>query len=213
MEIHWFGQSCFRIKGKQATVVIDPFDPYMLGIKLPKDLSADLVLSTHNHHDHNNFQAVSGDPLKILGPGEYEKNGVIVTGISSYHDNSKGSERGKNTIYTLLIDGINIVHLGDLGHLLSDEQTSLIDATDILMIPVGANYTINGEMAVKVVAQLEPKIIIPMHYKLPDLKVDLEGLEGFLKEMGIENPAPLPKLLITAEKLPEETTVVVLNPG
>ncbi len=211
MEISWFGQSCFKIKGKSAGVVVDPFDPEILGLKLPKDLTADLVLSTHTHTDHNNTGAVLGNPVVITGPGEYEVKGVSVHGVGSFHDNSQGSERGINTVFNILIDGINVVHAGDLGHLLSEEQVSEIGACDILLLPVGGNYTIDGEGAAKVVAQLEPRIIIPMHYKSEGSKADISGAEGFLKAMGAENVTPVPKLVVTRDKLPEETQVIVLS--
>lgn len=211
MDIYWLGQACFKIKGKGATLVIDPFDPEFTGLKLPKDLAADIVLSTHSHQDHNNTGAVAGHPLVISGPGEYEKLGVTTTGIQAYHDKSHGSERGLNTIYHILIDGINIVHLGDLGHVLEEEQFSQIGNVDILMIPVGNVYTIDAEGAAKVISQLEPGIVIPMHYKIAGLKFDLDEVEKFLKEMGVENIAPVAKLSVTKDKLPEETTVVVLS--
>lgn len=210
MDIYWYGQSLFKIKGKSATVVIDPFDP-QIGLKLPKELSADIVLSSHAHYDHNNVAFVGGNPLIVTGPGDYEKNGISIRGISTYHDSTSGSERGKNTAYHLLIDGVNVVHLGDLGHLLSEEQITQIGEADILMIPVGGNYTIDAENASKVVTQLEPRIVIPMHYKIDEVKVDIEGLGPFLKELGAENIQPVPKLSVTKDKLPEETTVVVLS--
>lgn len=210
MDILWLGQACFKIKGKSATVIIDPYDS-SIGLKLPKEMEAQIVLSSHNHRDHNNIQAVSGNPLAIAGPGEYEKCGVQILGIPTFHDNSGGSERGPNTIYYFQMDGINLVHLGDLGHLLTEEQLGRIDEVDILMIPVGSVYTIDGKKAAEVVAQLEPKIVIPMHYQITGLNINLEGAESFLKEMGAENVSPLPKLAVTKEKLPEETTVVLLN--
>lgn len=211
MDINWFGQSLFKLKGKSTTVVIDPFDPEMVGLKLPKDLNCQLVLSTHDHGDHNNISAAEGNPVSITGPGEYEVSGVSVRGVQSFHDNSQGSERGKNTIYHILIDGVNIVHVGDLGHQLTDEQISEIGTVDILMVPVGGNYTIDAEGASKVVASLEPRIVIPMHYKIDGLKVDIGELDPFLKEMGVEKPEPIAKLSITKDKLPEETQVVVLS--
>ncbi|MDD2823366.1 MAG: MBL fold metallo-hydrolase [Candidatus Daviesbacteria bacterium] len=210
MDIHWLGHSCFKIKGKSATVIIDPFDPEFTGLKLSKDLAADVALSTHEHKDHNYTEAVTGDPLLVSGPGEYEKAGVTIVGIRTFHDNVKGSERGINTIYHIFMDGINIIHLGDLGHVLTEEQLSLIDQSDIVMIPVGGGPTIEGEDAVKVIAQLEPKIVIPMHYKEPGLKFDLGDVEPFLKEMAAENIEPQSKLSITKDKLPDTTTVVVL---
>lgn len=212
MDIYWYGQACFKLKGKTATVVIDPFDP-KIGLKVPKptDLEADIVLVTHQHFDHNNIAAVPNNPLVIQGPGEYESKGVIITGIGVYHDSSQGSERGKNTIYGVNIDGLNIVHVGDLGHELTEEQVQEIGETDILMIPVGGNYTIDAKTASKVVAALEPRIVIPMHYKIAGLSVELAGVEDFLKEMGVESPAPINKLTITKEKLPEELQVLLLN--
>lgn len=211
MDISWLGQACFKIKGKNVTLVIDPYDPQMLSFKLPKDLEAQILLVSHQHPDHNFTSGVSGNPLLIQGPGEYEKLGVSFVGINSFHDNKNGEDRGKNTIYHILMDNINLVHLGDLGHLLTDEQLDEIETTDILMIPVGGNYTIDGETAAKVVAQLEPKIIIPMHYLLPGMNLPIVGVETFLKEMGAEEVAPVAKLSITREKLPEESQVVVLS--
>lgn len=211
MDIYWYGQSFFKIKGKTATVVVDPFDPDSVGLKFPKDTLSQLALVTHQHHDHNNTKALEGDPLVITGPGEYEKAGVSVLGVGAYHDTVEGVERGKDTLYIITIDGINIAHLGDLGHVLTEEQLAQIDSVDILMIPVGSVFTINAEDAAKVVAQLEPKVVIPMHYKIEGLKPGLEGVELFLKEMGAENIQPQPKLTITKDKLPEETMVVLLS--
>lgn len=218
MDIYWLGQACFKLKGKNSTVLIDPYDANFTGLKLPKDLSADIVLSTHEHEDHNNTQAVGTvdghEPMVFKESGEYEVSGVIITGISSFHDNTQGSERGLNTIFHIILDGLNIVHLGDLGQSkLTEEQIAQISETDILLVPVGSIYTIDGKGASDVVAQLEPKIIIPMHYKIEGLKFELEGVEKFLKEMGVENVVAQPKLLITKDKLPEEPMVVVLSHG
>lgn len=216
MDIYWGGQALFKLKGKNAQVVIDPFDPQFTGLKLPKDLAADIVLSTHDHGDHNNVRAVAGPagakPMVFKEPGEYEVAGVVVSGISSFHDDSQGSQRGKNTIFHLMLDFLNIVHLGDLGQSkLTEEQVAQIGEADILLIPVGSVYTIDSKKASDIVSQLEPKIIIPMHYKIEGLKFELEGVEGFLKEMGAENVMPQPKLSISKEKLPEEPMVVVLS--
>lgn len=211
MEITWYGQACFKIKSKSGTqVVIDPFDPEMVGLKLPKDLSGEVALQTHSHADHSNLNAVLDNPVRIVGPGEYEVSGILINGISSFHDKDQGASRGKNTIYHLQIDGLNLVHLGDLGHLLTQDQIEGIGATDILCLPVGGVFTIDSKEAAEVVAQLEPRIIIPMHYFLPGLKFELEGVEAFLKEMGAENSQPVPKLVITKDKLPEEQQVLVL---
>lgn len=216
MDIYWLGHAAFRLKGKHATIIIDPFDPEATGLKLPKDLVADAVLITHDHPDHNNSKAVtqtpSGEaPMTFTYPGEYEVAGAVITGIPAFHDNSNGSERGVNTIFNLLIDGLNILHLGDLGQSeITEQQLAQIGQTDILLIPVGSVYTIDAKVASNIVSQLEPKIIIPMHYKTEGLKPELEGVENFLKEMGTEGIEPQPKLSITKEKLPDEPQVVVL---
>ncbi|OGE19330.1 hypothetical protein A3J19_03705 [Candidatus Daviesbacteria bacterium RIFCSPLOWO2_02_FULL_41_8] len=215
MDIYWYGQACFKLKGKNASVVIDPYDPDFTGLRPPKDLSADVVLKTHDHQDHNFISVVKdpqgGVPMAFTEPGEYEVARVVITAISSFHDNSEGSERGANTIFHLLFDGLDIVHLGDLGQTkLTETQIAEIGQTDILLIPVGSVYTVDAKAASEIVSQLEPKIIIPMHYKIDGLKFELEGVEGFLKEMGAEGVVPVPKLSITKEKLPEEPQVILL---
>lgn len=216
MDIYWYGQACFKIKGKSASVVIDPYDPEFTGLKAPKDLQADVVLSSHSHKDHNFTSQItnaSGNKTMVFTePGEYEIGGVVITGVDSFHDNTEGSERGKNTIFHMFFDGLDIVHLGDLGQTkLTEEQLAQIGQTDILMVPVGSVYTIDAKAASEIAAQLEPKIIIPMHYKIEGLKAELEGIEGFLKEMGVEQATPQQKLSVTKDKLPEEPQVVVLN--
>lgn len=211
MEIFWLGQAAFKLKGKGATVIVDPFDP-SIGLKWPK-LEADIVAITHDHADHNNATGVSGASYVAAGPGEYEIKGVAFTGFPSWHDNKEGEERGRNTIYIFNIDGVKICHLGDLGqHQLTETQLEEIGDVDVLLIPVGGVFTISASEAAKIVAQLEPKIIIPMHYKIPGLTAGLEPAEHFLKEMGKETLEALPKIAVSSDKLPEEAQVVVLEP-
>ncbi|MBI4039004.1 MBL fold metallo-hydrolase [Candidatus Daviesbacteria bacterium] len=215
MDIYWYGQACFRLKGKKTSVIIDPYDPQFTALKLPKDLVSEIILVTHDHKDHNYSRAVSNPQgekaVEFNQPGEYEVAGVVITAISSFHDNSNGSERGKNNIFHLSIDNLNIVHLGDLGQSkLTEEQVVQIGQTDILLIPVGGIYTIDAKVASDIVSQLEPKIIIPMHYKIEGLKFDLESVDHFLKEMGAEGVIPQPKLSITKEKLPDEPQMILL---
>ncbi len=216
MDIYWLGQAAVKLKGKNATILIDPYDPQMVGLKLPKDMSADMVLVTHGHPDHNFTSVTTGinneKPMVFTEPGEYEIAGVVVTGVSSFHDDSNGSERGINTIFQLMIDRLNLVHLGDLGqHELTEAQIAQIGEVDILFVPVGGKYTIDGKGAASIVSQLEPKITIPIHYKIEGSKIELDGVEAFLKEMGAEGAVPQPKLSISKDKLPEEPQVVVLT--
>lgn len=211
MDIYWYGQACFKLKGKTASIITDPYNPEFVGLKLPKDMEADVVSISHDHGDHNNKEVVTGEPIVVQGPGEYEVKGIAMVGTQSYHDSQKGAERGKNTIFNFHLDGINIVHLGDFGQeALTQEQISDIGQTDILLIPVGGVYTIDSKVATEIVAQLEPRIIIPMHYKVEGLKFELEPVETFLKAMGAESPDPIMKFSITKDKLNEEPKVVVM---
>ena len=216
VDIYWAGQAMFRLKGKNVSVVIDPFDPEFVGLKFPKDWQADVVLSSHGHQDHNNTSGISSvsesRPMVFSDPGEYEVGGVVISAIASFHDNNQGAQRGSNIIFHLNLDGLNIVHLGDLGQSdLSEAQIAQIGEVDILLVPVGGTYTIDGKAASEIVAQLEPKIIVPMHFFLEGLKFELESVDKFLKEMGAEGVIPIPKLSISKEKLPEEPQVVVLS--
>lgn len=216
MDIYWGGQALIRLKGKTASVVVDPYDPVFTGLKLPKDLTADLCLITHEHEDHNNSKAVTspngGATMAFNRAGEYEVAGVVATGISSFHDNTQGGERGVNTIFHLMFDGLNLVHLGDFGQSqLSEDQIAQIGNVDILFVPVGGVYTIDSKVASFIVSQLEPRIIIPIHYRIEGLKFELEGVEPFLKEMGAEGIIPQPKLSINKDRLPEEPQVVLLS--
>jgi len=213
MEISYLGHSSFKIKGKKAVVVTDPYSKESTGIKFPK-VEADIVTISHNHADHNQKDSVLGSPFIVDGPGEYEIEDVSIFGISSFHDKKKGFERGKNTIYLIEMDGIRVCHLGDLGHQLYDRQIEELDGVDVLLIPVGGVYTIGPKEAGEVISQIEPKIVIPMHYNFPDLSQEIFGkmstLEDFLREVG-EKGEVLPKLSITRDSLPGETKIVILE--
>lgn len=155
---------------------------------------------------------MGGEPFVISGPGEYEIKGTSVVGVKSFHDDKEGAERGLNTLFNITIDGVNIAHFGDLGQKeLTQNQVEALGTVDILLIPVGSVYTIDAAMAAKITAQLEPKIIIPMHYLLDGLKFALDPVDKFLKEMGQEATPREPKLVISADKLPEEPKVIVLE--
>lgn len=210
MDIIWYGQAAFSLKGKNATVVIDPFDP-KIGLPWAKQ-SADILLMSHDHADHHYDQGVTAG-FTAEGPGEYEVKDVAITGTRLYHDNQKGAERGVVTAFTLEIDGMTVCHLGDVGHDLSGEQAEELSNCDILMIPVGGHFTIDGQAAAKMVSQLEPSIVIPMHYQLPGLQLgtELATVEPFMKALGKEEWHAQPSLKATKDSLPSEMTVVVLE--
>lgn len=223
MQIIWHGQSCFQIiatphhknsGGGQTSILIDPFSEE-IGLRLPK-LETDILCVTHSHYDHNNIRAVSGRPFLIEGPGEYEIKGAYVQGIPAFHDEKQGSERGENTIYAIEVEGLRVCHLGDFGQKeLTNEQLEGIGEIDVLMVPVGGVSTISAKEALKVITQIEPKITIPMHYQIPKLKIKskLDGLDKFLKALGVKSINPLNKLLVKKKDLsPEEAKIVVLKP-
>ena len=187
MIITWQGHSCFKIQDKVGsdgvTVVTDPFDKEV-GLKVP-NFEADIVTVSHQHHDHNNVEALRGNPFVIDCAGEYDFKGVLIEGIDSYHDEKEGVERGGNIIYRIEIDDISVTHLGDLGHTLNDAQIEKLAGTDILLIPVGGKFTIDAEKAVEVISQIEPRIVIPMHYKTKDSKneqLNIDGQKNLLKK-------------------------------
>lgn len=176
MKIKWFGQSCFLITSENGTKILtDPFKN-MLGYKLP-EIEANIVSTSHNHSDHNNVNAVQGSFTHFNEPGTFAVNGIAIKGIATFHDKALGGKRGKNTVYNFSIDGINVCHCGDLGHVLTDTQINEIGNVDILLLPVGGRATINALDAVQVMKQMNPAIVIPMHYRTKAF-----GLLGFIFE-------------------------------
>ncbi|MEI6596632.1 MAG: MBL fold metallo-hydrolase [bacterium] len=211
MYITWLGQSCFKFQDKigsdGVTLITDPFGADA-GLKVPH-YEADIVTVSHGHHDHNNTGAIRGNPFIISTAGEYEIKGMFIEGVESAHDDKNGAERGENIIYRIEIEDISITHLGDLGHVLDTKQLEKLEGTDILLIPVGGKYTINAAKAVEVISQIEPRIVIPMHYKIPGLKADIDGVEKFIKELGIK-PRQEEKLKIFKKDLPQEDMELVI---
>jgi len=209
MEISWLGHSCFRIKGKQATVITDPYPPD-LGYSLGK-LTANIVTVSHQHPGHFYVQGINDEPRLITGPGEYEIGGVLITGIATFHDQERGQKRGKNTVYLMEVDEVSVCHLGDLGHVLTAEQVEEIDDVDVLLLPVGGVSTINAPMAAEIVRQIEPKAVVPMHYKTEALSRELEPVDRFLKEIGVKEINSQQKLSFTKSNLPISTQVFLLD--
>ncbi len=215
MDITYLGHSSFKVKTKTATVVMDPFDPKMVGLKYPP-VEADMLTVSHDHQDHNSTDKIGGTKKIIKGPGEYEISGVTVMGYKTYHDNKKGEERGKNTIYVIEAEGLRILHLGDLGHILDDKLLEEVGDIDIMMIPVGGFYTIGPKEAVDIITKIEPFFVIPMHFKQegmnPEFTEKLLPVADFLKESGLTTEN-MQKFAIKKEDILEEQTtkVVVLE--
>ncbi|MFZ2975002.1 MAG: MBL fold metallo-hydrolase [Candidatus Moraniibacteriota bacterium] len=215
MIIQYYGHSCFKITTKPAgrgkddvAVFFDPFDK-SVGLRPPQG-QADLVLVSHDHADHNNVEALKGEPYVIDIPGEYSAKGANIIGIASNHDDKNGAERGENTIFVLEAEDLRICHLGDLGSDLSEKQLEKINGIDILMIPIGGNYTIDGKKAVDIIKKIEPKIIIPMHYKIKGSTVDIDDEKKFCSEIGNCPKEKVSKINIKKKDLEGKDMEVVL---
>jgi L-ascorbate metabolism protein UlaG (beta-lactamase superfamily) len=207
MEITWYGRACFRLRGRDATVIADPCPPNTGFVAGKHDV--DLLTISHAHPDHTYTRSISAK-LTLTRPGEYEFKDLLVTAVRSYHDGEGGTARGENIIFAVEMDGVHVCHLGDLGHLLGDEQLSELGPIDVLLVPVGGATTLTPSEAAEVVAQIGPKIVIPMHYAVDGGSTDLLGPEKFLHEMAVE-PIRQPKAQVTPHSLPDETQVVLLE--
>ena len=209
MDINWLGHSCFRIRGRQATIITDPYSPDY-GYSLGKQ-TARIVTVSHEHPGHSYTQGVSGDFRSVRGPGEYEISGVLIIGIATYHDSERGATKGGNTVYLMDVDEMSICHIGDLGHVLTADHLEQIEHVDVLLVPVGGVSTINASAATELVRQLEPKVVVPMHYRTDVLDRGLAPVDGFLREMGLKEVVSRPKLSVTRAILPLSTQVYLLD--
>jgi L-ascorbate metabolism protein UlaG (beta-lactamase superfamily) len=232
VDIEWYGHACFMIKTLGgASIVIDPFDDEKFPYSLPEGPVA-LAFASHDHFDHNNVSAVEPeiavkggeagamvtDPLRTIPPyGTYtfgdDSTSYVLQVVPSYHDEEKGAKRGHNTISVWDIDGVRIVHLGDLGCALDEKQVEAIGRPDVLMIPVGGYYTIDAGGARAIVERLSPRIVLPMHYKTKILgdKLPISGVEEFLKGWKSVTDAEGCVLKLTPGELPEGPEIVLLK--
>ena len=210
MEITWLGHSCFRLKGSHGIVITDPYPPG-IGYSLGKP-AARIITVSHQHFDHNYTQGVDGDPKIIDRPGEYEISNILILGLNTFHDSSQGAISGRNIVFVTHVDDVSICHLGSLGHSLSAHQVEQLQPVDVLLLPVGGVTTLEVPAAISIVRQLEPKYVIPMHYQTPVLKgLQLGTVDRFLKEIGVVDILPQPKVNVTRSGMPETTQVVLLD--
>lgn len=214
MTIKYLGHAAFLLKSKDGRLVTDPFDPTMVGLKFPKT-EADIVTVSHGHQDHNATSQVTGGPLVIDWPGEFEKIGFRITGFKHFHDKEKGKERGENILYKIESEGLSVLHCGDLGVVPDDEFLDQVGEVDILLVPVGGFYTINSDEAVELVKKIEPQIVIPMHYGRRELNPktfkDLTDVEEFVKKIGIEPGRGESQLTVKKEDLEGEIKAIVME--
>lgn len=209
MEINYYGHACFRLKDRDLTVVCDPYDK-SIGLTLPR-LKADVVTVSHDAPGHSYADGVKEWRKVFSGPGEYEVEGVFITGIRTYHGKNTDGVAEPNTVFIFEFSDLTICHLGDLGHVLAESQVEALPNIDVLLIPVGGRHTLDASTAAEVISIIEPAIVVPMHYRLPGTPEHLEPIDRFLKEMGVPAPEPASVLKLAKGQLPEETQVVIMD--
>jgi L-ascorbate metabolism protein UlaG (beta-lactamase superfamily) len=215
MKIKCYGHAAFLVTSDQGVKIItDPYESGAYGGQLSygkiKD-QADIVLTSHDHADHNDTKSLPGSPEIVKGSGSKTVKGISIKGISTYHDPSKGSERGANTIFTFSVDGIKICHLGDLGHILSEKELAEIGSVDILLIPVGGYYTIDSKEASRVAEQIKPKVLIPMHFKTEKCGFPIAPVEDFLKGKSDPKRPKSSEVAFEKKTLPQQMEILVLE--
>lgn len=209
MDLTWLGHACFRMRGREGVVLTDPPDPRS-GHAIPKT-EAHLVTISHEHAGHSSLRSVGGEPVVLTGPGEYEVQEILVTGVGTFHDDEKGAERGKNTVFAVRLDDLVICHLGDIGHALAAADLEKLGEVDVCLLPIaGADTNLSAAMAAEIVHQLEPKVVVPMGYD-PEAKRKDTPFERLLHELGVKELTPVPKLSVTRSSLPGELQVVALD--
>lgn len=214
MMIKYLGHAAFLIKNAEGIrTITDPYSPTQGIHYKPIDENADIVTVSHEHWDHNAVDSVGGNPVVIREKDKRSVKGITISGIPTFHDTNKGKERGENTIFVFDIDGMRLCHLGDLGHKLSKEQISLIGKIDICFIPVGGYFTIDVKEAKEVIESIDPKIVIPMHFKTSSLDFPIAGVEEFLKNIKRVKRLDNSEYEIEIDKLPSERETIVFRPA
>lgn len=214
MKLKWLGHAAFLITSEEGVkIVTDPFEPGIFGVNYGKmEEPADIVVVSHEHSDHNYVKGVPGSPRVIRGTGAHQVKGVEFMGIASYHDDSGGSQRGPNNIFCFTVDGIKLCHLGDLGHQLSDKQLAAIGEVDVLLTPMAGNFTLDAAGASRVIDQVKPRVVIPIHYqtdRCPTFPVS--DVEPFLAGKTNVKRMDTSEVEFKRGQLPAATEIVVLK--
>jgi L-ascorbate metabolism protein UlaG (beta-lactamase superfamily) len=215
VEITWFGHSCFRLRNREVSIITDPFDA-SAGLGVPR-LTADIVTVSCHHPHHNHALSVHGDARLIDSPGEYEIRAVFITGTATYPPRRPAPPDDpalqRNIVFVFEFGQLTVCHLGALTHMPPQEQVQALNMVDVLIVPVGGGErSLNATRAAETVSLVEPKLVIPMHYRTDEMALPLDGVDKFLKEMGIGRVEPVDGVKVSENSLPQETQVVVLRP-
>jgi len=212
MKVRWLGHACFLITSGDGLRIIT--DPYAVGGGIdysPISETADVVLVSHDHSDHNNVSAVQGKPDLVKGIGIKTVKGIQFNGVATSHDASQGTQRGSNVVFCFTIDGLKLCHLGDLGHVLIPGQVTEIGAVDILFVPVGGFFTVDATEASQVCDQLKPRVTIPMHFKTPKCSYPIASVDDFLKGKKDVRKVAGSEVEFEGKRLSNATEIVVLR--
>ena len=207
VDITWLGHACFRLRSDDVVVLTDPF-PLSLGLR-PDTRPATVVTVSNSHPNHSNSEEVTGDPRVFSAAGEYEYRGISVRGVMTPQLPETPWEQ-RSVAYAIEIDRVNICHLGDISAPLSPVQIDELSPVDVLLVPSGGGCTLEIDQVLRVLQDLDPKIVIPMHYNIPGVDVPLQDVDVFLRRMGLSEVQAQPRLSVTASNLPEDMRVVVL---
>ena len=214
MKVKWLGHASFLITaGDGTTIITDPYAPDERLKYAPINESADIVTVSHGHGDHANVSAVKGSPDVVEGSGTHQVKGIAINGVPTYHDDQSGSQRGPNVIFRLNVDGVNVCHLGDLGHPISQVQTDEIGEVDVLLLPVGGFFTIDAAVATQVAGLIKPRVVIPMHFRNPKCDFPIADVEPFLANKQSVSRPDSSEVEFQKESLPTDTEVIVLKPS
>ena len=214
MKLKWLGHASFLITASNGTrIITDPYTPGGPLTYAPIGEAADIVTVSHEHGDHNNVGTVQGKPQVVKGPGSQTVKGIAIKGVPAYHDANKGVQRGQNTLFSITVDGVRIAHMGDLGHPLDDVVRAELGVVDILLTPVGGNYTIDGPTASHLADALKARVVIPMHFRNAHCAYPIADAEVFLKERKNVRRIDGSEVEFTKESLPKAAETVVLKPA
>jgi L-ascorbate metabolism protein UlaG (beta-lactamase superfamily) len=215
VDLNWLGHACFRLRGREVAILTDPYEGNDWGYP-PLATTANVVTVSNSHPHHAGLAGIDGKPRVLKGPGEYEIGGALIWGVRTRARKGEDGQplSAKNTAFVIQLEELRVCHLGDLADApLSAAELDQLKDADVLLVPVGGNCTINATQAAEVVAQIEPKLIVPMHYATDETRghLPLDDIQRFCKELGASEATPRPRLTISATSLPSEPTVVLLE--